>query len=676
MSKIPSESYLSLYDEADAQGPDSPRDPAADISPLYHALERIEVRYSQGTLIAKGGMKEVLRVYDERTERFVALARPKDGTPRERYDAFLREAHITARLEHPNIIKLFDMGIDDQQRPFFTMEFKQGDSLRKILTDLKTGRDAPEFGYQKRLSVFLRICEAIGYAHSRHVLHLDLKPENIQVGTFGEVQVCDWGMGEIERGESEQHFSEALLDPDLYGDQLDQSVKGTPGYMAPEQLDPKVRKSAQTDIFALGCLLYELTQLRSPDSRHKAPPESPAIAAIVSKACAEDPFDRYPSVDALHKDVRRHLLGFSAGVERAGFRREIRLFYRRNRIPCLISLFFTLLVVGTVIWFTQKLRGSYNQTAEALVRTEKALMAADQARNHAEEALARYELEHEYAAALFESRDQSAIDKTLFLIDFLMMKESIHLPVIENSLMEIDKLLASNPPATDRLWTLKAHVLFTIQRFEEAEKFYAIREGDQGSLRALIPEFAPLVGKDSLLPVEDFNRLLVRLTSSNRSRYPLMEKMIIYDSIKRNSPADTARIIHAMLQLSNRKWKNQIFDYNPTNGSLRLSGTGLWSLYRSGARRQERDIPVRSLLRLLNLRSLDIRGSNIADLWHLEGVNLHSLDIRRTPVTDLEPLAGMVSLRELIIAPGQFTKEQLAVLRGLVVVRELPLKGR
>lgn len=667
------DSYASLYEEAGIQRSGEPSDPAADISPLYNALGRIRLRYSPGEPIGLGGMKEVLRVYDEKTERHVALARPKAGTPVARYDAFLREAHITARLEHPNIIKLFDMGIDDQQRPFFTMEFKQGNSLRKILSSLKAGQPDPEFSYQKRLSVFLRVCEATAYAHSRHVLHLDLKPENIQVGTFGEVQVCDWGMGEIERGESEEHYSAALLDPDLYGDQLEPAVKGTPGYMAPEQHDPGVVKSARTDIYALGCLLYELTTVKSPDFRHKDPPDSPAIAAIVSKACAKDPHDRYADAEELRRDVRLHLLGFSAGVERAGLWRELRLFYRRNRVACLLSLFFSLLVIGTAIWFTQKLRGSYSQTAAALVRAEKALVSADRARDQAETSLARYELEHEYASALFATRSESTINKTVFLVDFLMIKESINLPVIRNVLLEIDKELAGDPPKSNRLWTMKAHVLFMTQRFDEAEKYYAIREGDQGFLRELIPEFAPLLGKDGLLPVEDFKRLLSRLTKSPRSRYPLMEKMIIYDSLKRNSPAGTAEIIQAMLSLTNLDWKDPVFEYHPGTQSLRLSGSGLRSLYRAGGRRDEKATPVRSLLRLLDLRSLDMRGSGIADLWNLEGVDLHALDIRRTPVTDLEPLTGMVSLRELIVEPGQFSKEQLAVLRGLVVVQEKPL---
>ncbi len=673
---LPKTSHAGFYKEATVQPPSGSRDAIEEICPLFHTLKRVEVRYSPGEIIGQGGMKEVLRVYDEQTERHVALARPKQGTPIGRFDAFLREAHITARLEHPNIIKLFDMGIDDHERPFFTMEFKHGHSLRSILSDMRKGKLVEDYPKEKRLSVFLRVCEAIAYAHSRHVLHLDLKPENIQVGTFGEVQVCDWGMGEIQRGDSEQHHSEALLDPDLYGNQLEPAVKGTPGYMAPELSDPRATKSQQTDIYSLGCLLYELSTLRAPSSMEKSPPKSPAIAAIVSKACAKEPGDRYESAEAMGEEVARHLSGFSTHVEKAGLIRELRLFYRRNRIPCLISFYAVILLLCAALWFTNQLRHSYQRTTDALARTENALAAADEARKNAEDSLTRYEQEHDYANALIESRSDTPLESSLFLIDSLMIRESINLPVIENALLAIDKGLSQNPPKDDRLWTLKAHVLFLCQRFGEAEKYFAIRSGDQGVLQELAHRYSDKVGKNGLLPIDDFLELIENLSRDQRSRWPLIEKMAIYDSLKRNSPEITARIIETLLKSTNPRWKNPVFAYDAKKAHLTLSGSGLCSLYRRGARRDEKIVPVLSLLRLLKLESLDLRGSDISDLWNLEGTNLRSLDIRKTPVTDLDPLAEMRSLRELIVEPGQFDEPQLAVLRGQVVVREKALEGK
>jgi len=406
------------------------------------------------------------------------------------------------------------------------------------------------------------------------------------------------------------------------------------------------------------------------------PVSSPAIAAIVSKACADDPGERYESVDLMRTDVHRHLRGFSTDVENAGFFREVRLFYRRNRQACLITLFFTMLVVGTAVWFNQKLRGSYEETDRALDETQVALGAAKLEGRRAEEALELYQQEREFAFALFESRDDSPLDKARFLTDFLMVKEGISLSVIENALLAMEGRLAENPPKSHQLWTLKAQVLFMIQRFDDAEKFYSIRVGDQKSIRALIPEFSGLVGKDGLLKVDDFIRLLERLSMDRQSRYPLMEKMIVYDSLKRDASEDTALIIEAMLGLSNPDWENRVFEYQLQKAHLHISGDGLRSLYRRGARRDEKVVPVRSLLRLLPIRSLNLQGSEISDLWNLEGLHLVSLDLRGTRVEDLEPLNGMVSLRRLIVETGQFDNEQLAVLRGLVEVTELARDGK
>lgn len=114
-----------------------------DIAPLFRELSRIRDRYEKPELIACGGMKEIYRVYDRRATRHVALAKPVAALGEDSYDAFLREAHITARLDHPGIVKLFDMGIDEDDRPFFTMELKKGRSLREVLRDALAGSEFP-----------------------------------------------------------------------------------------------------------------------------------------------------------------------------------------------------------------------------------------------------------------------------------------------------------------------------------------------------------------------------------------------------------------------------------------------------------------------------------------------------------------------------------------------------
>ncbi|MDP4623853.1 MAG: serine/threonine protein kinase [Akkermansiaceae bacterium] len=671
-----------LYEEASLDN-SGDADIDLEITPLYHSLSAISVRYTEEKTIGIGGMKEVVRAYDARTEREVALARPKQGTPRERYDAFLREAHITSRLEHPNIIKLFDMGIDGQGRPFFTMELKRGSSLRKIISDIRKGKSADKFTYAKRLALVLRICEAMEYAHSRYVLHLDLKPENIQIGTFGEVQVCDWSMGEIERRQTEQHTAESLLDPDLYGDQLEHSIGGTPGYMAPEQNQHRSVKTAQTDIYALGCILYELCTLKPPTSRAKHPPDSPAIAAIVEKACAEDPADRYISAAALHADIYRHLRGFSTDVEKAGLGREIALFYRRNKLACVLGFLVLLSAFGTAMWFIPRLQASNNRAEAALIRTEKALALAEksgaeareqqtiavEARNRAEEALERYRSESNFVGALLSQRGKSTIEESWFLTHTMVIDEEVTLAVIDNIIKELETGISENLPDHEKLSTLKAHILFLSQKFSEASDCYPPLSQRDKDLRKHIPEFEKLTRKDGLLPTSDFGRLMKLLSTSEvKSREPLIEKMFVYDALKRKSPTESAEILEMLLRLNNDGWVQGIFRYDADNRSMRLSGGMLRSFYRKGGRRDEELIPVKSLLRLIPIDSLDLRGSGISDLWHLEGTRLTKLDIRSTPTKDLSPLVAMATLRELIVSPGQFTEKQLAVLPRNVTV--------
>lgn len=655
MSPLSPDSYTQLYSEADEQLPRDSEELTEELCPLYHALGRIETRYTEPEQIGKGGMKEVYRVYDERTERHVALTRPKKGIPLARYDAFLREAHITARLEHPNIIKLFDMGIDEYHRPFFTMELKTGPSLRRILSNLRTGKDLNDYPYQRRLSIILRICEAVSYAHSKRVLHLDLKPENIQVGNFGEVQVCDWGMGEIERGDTEEHLSISLLDPDLYGDQLEAVVKGTPGYMAPEQENPRSTKTAQTEIYSLGCLLYELATLEKPGARESKPPESRALAAIVEKACAPSPADRYSSVNAMQDDIRLHLDGFSPRVESTGFFREARRFYRRNRQPCLLTFFFSSLLLIAGIWFTQQLRESYQKTSEALSTSEQSL-------KRTQVALTNLEQERAFSSVLLDQTTGDDLDDATLLFHHLMIDEEITLKAIENSLQFIDRSLQKNPSATNPLWTQKGFILFITQRFSEAEACYQKRSGIQGDLLKLIPEFSGLVREDGLLPAPDLIRLLQRTGTGEKKRTELVEKMVIYDCLHRKSLADQGRIIKSVLKLSNPQWKNPIFEYSPQQQHLHISGEGLKSFYRPfGNFTNESRGPALSLLRLLNLRTLDIQNTKLS-MNQLNGMTLTSLDIRDCDISELPALQKMTSLRKIKIKPNQLNAAQLLMI--------------
>ena len=213
--------------------------------------EFIAERYQDKEFLASGALKNVFKVFDSKMKRHVALAELKDEIPEEEYETFINEARLTSALRHPNIITVHDFGFNEIHIPFFTMELKVGHTLGDII---KAGQK----GLEPLLEIFLKICDAISYAHSQKVVHLDLKPDNIQVGEFGEVQVCDWGLSrKIENLKTEN------------------TIKGTPGFMAPEQIIPGENLDQQADVFALGGILYAILT-------HLPPIEGGSKTAILS----------------------------------------------------------------------------------------------------------------------------------------------------------------------------------------------------------------------------------------------------------------------------------------------------------------------------------------------------------------------------------------------------------
>ena len=205
-------------------------------------------RFSRLGILGTGGMGEVVEYEDTHVGRRVAVKslRAEIGN-RSSAEALLeREARITGGLEHPNIIPVYDAGRDPVRGPFFMMRVLKEPPLNEVLRKLRAGDVSYTSRYTlpRLLRSFVQVCQAVDYAHSRGIVHCDLKPANILLGPFGEVLVVDWGFA-IRMNEPVGHRG------------------GTPGYMAPEQLDAKLgRIDGRSDVFALGAVLYELLTLR------------------------------------------------------------------------------------------------------------------------------------------------------------------------------------------------------------------------------------------------------------------------------------------------------------------------------------------------------------------------------------------------------------------------------
>ncbi len=242
-------------------------------------------KYQVQELIAKGGMGAVYRAEDASLERTVALKVVLNDkrASRDSLARFTQEAKVLARLEHPNIVPIHELGIDDQGEAFYTMKFVKGCTLHHILSEIKAGKGGTidRYPLSQLITIFQKVCDAVSFAHSKGVVHRDLKPENIMIGDFGEVLVMDWGLAKIlesnvsspavvletkhsDRGgqdEVEQRREPGAIHT------LEGRIMGTPNFMAPEQAEGRVAEIDQrTDIYALGGILYNLLTLRPPIS--------------------------------------------------------------------------------------------------------------------------------------------------------------------------------------------------------------------------------------------------------------------------------------------------------------------------------------------------------------------------------------------------------------------------
>ncbi len=235
---------------------------------------------------AKGGLGEVYVAEDTELSRTVALKEIQErfADDTDRRERFLREAEITGRLEHPGIVPVYGLGTYDNGRPFYAMKFVKGDSLKdaidKFHADPSTMKAKSlmqgEVGirFRELLGRFIDVCNAVHYAHSRGVLHRDLKPGNIMIGEYGETLVVDWGLAKILGEQLSPDSDRTALEP-ASGSGATPTIHGiaigTPAYMSPEQAMGKVNELASTsDVYSLGGTLYYLLCGRVPYNDHNA----------------------------------------------------------------------------------------------------------------------------------------------------------------------------------------------------------------------------------------------------------------------------------------------------------------------------------------------------------------------------------------------------------------------
>jgi len=262
-----------------------------------------ETKYRLAGVAGSGGMGTVYIVEDTELRRRAALKVldvPDAGT-----EARLRrEAQVLARLEHPGIAPVHDIGALPDGRVFYTMKWVQGERL-----DARLSRPAP---LAERLRLFLRIADAVAFAHAQGVLHRDLKPENVMVGAFGEVLVMDWGLAKVVGDGA-----------DLVPRTAESAVLGTAGFMSPEQAaGESAGVDARSDVYSLGAMLQWMA----------AGEGVPALRAVWLKAMAAPREERYPDVGALAADATRFLDGAAVSAYPESFLHRALRMAKRHRV--------------------------------------------------------------------------------------------------------------------------------------------------------------------------------------------------------------------------------------------------------------------------------------------------------------------------------------------------------
>ncbi|WDE98136.1 serine/threonine-protein kinase [Lentisphaera profundi] len=638
--------------------PNSNSDKSADLLKMALLDEEEQDRYLICDSIASGGMGMIYRAYDSHTERYVAykVIHPELQKNKAIFERFTYESEVAARLEHPNIMPVYDAGYDLDGRPFYTMKLLKGQTLASLIHKLKENQSSSSF--ENMLEILIKVCDAISCAHEQEIIHRDLKPDNIMIGNFGEVLVLDWGLAKIPQRKELAIDSLAPSVPTEFSQMG--AVIGTPAYMAPEQAKGQ-EVDARADIYSLGALLQTMLTFDPPiqgdnteeilsrvstgkitrphandllpsslGEKNQRIPRS--ALAVIKKSTQLDPDNRYHSVADLAQELKKILGGFAVKAENAGVIRLSLLLMQRHKIVAIVTSIFTVLFITFGV---------------------KSINAIHQERDFAQE-------QHEIAKFNY-SEAQNALNqlKKSAAIYLSRARYNISRGDFDSALMDVETYLKLNQHNSEA-YLLLGRINQAQKNFAKAAKAFkqAQKYGDKSahasnslkiasSAQTCVEAHGHLAENEifsiycqliSNAQIPEASAFLDDLLSNEEFSNRVFSELFTHTKLQGSLKFCPKGLLHMRLDTENIDFTPLRFFKKAIFGTLALPDTLLTSLK-----------PIEGLA----IVSLDIRGTQVSSLVPLHNSTIYNLFIDDTLIEDLSPLKGhklnILSIRNIPI---------------------------
>jgi serine/threonine protein kinase len=528
-------------------GVDSIQEDHDEAHPNSEAISQPNVhRYRDLELLSTGGMGEIYQAIDRVCQRSVAIKKirkefQEDREVRRRFHA---EAELTASLEHPGIIPIYDRGIDETGRDYYCMRLIRGqgsgtyaDSINNFHEKSFSNANEQFRELQDLVRKLVSIAETIAYAHSQGVVHRDLKPSNILIGPYSETLIADWGLARRVSGfiPEDQAACNTLADPnhrDFYPQSDIPTPRiGTPGYAAPDSLEGATEDVLRVaDVYSLGAILYKILNNQSARlaTDHSKKNENSSIApklpgiesldAIACKATEKDWTKRYSSVDAFRSDLTQWLSGEPISARPEGWQEQaIRWLSRRRSVASALATACAVTLLGGACFLfyqtqqkrivqeqARQLQFALEDSAQLLQATQKANEVSEQRR---QEAVDNLKLAEKREALSYEilGKFQSYLVANLEIyqlpaIDALKNKLAIQSKdMFDSILRDFDRDLHPTPMAITRLSQLAFSLASSAIKFNNEDQAHKIIDQACGWMQGYLDPKLPEAVRDAIL---------------------------------------------------------------------------------------------------------------------------------------------------------------------------------